>query len=48
MNTGAQLKYAIELMPEYFSEGRANPYLHILGIPVDELASEPIVIEITW
>ena len=48
MNTGKDLKYAIELLPEYFAEGRANTYLHISGIPVDELVNEPIVIEITW
>ena len=48
MNTGKQLDCSIDLLPEYFTGGRANPYLHITGIPVDELASEPIVIEITW
>lgn len=48
MNTGKDLKYAIELLPEYFAEGRANTYLHISEIPVDELVNEPIVIEITW
>lgn len=48
MNTGEQLSCAIEPLPEYYSYGRAKTYLHISGIPVDELASEPIVIEITW
>lgn len=48
MNTGEELQYAMEYLPEYFSEGRAKLYLHITGIPIDELASEPIVIEITW
>lgn len=48
MNTGEQLCCAIEALPEYYAEGRANQYLHITGIPVDELDGEPIVIEIIW
>lgn len=48
MNTGKELKFKYEPLPEYFSEGRAKYYLHISGIPVDDLASEPIVIEISW
>lgn len=48
MNTGKKLNFAYEPLPEYMSSGRANEYLHITGIPVDELAGEPIVIEIDW
>ena len=48
MNTGKNLSFSLELLPEYFSAGRANPYLHITGIPIDALANEPIVMEITW
>ena len=49
MNTGKALGAAIELLPEYFTPcGRAKPFLHITGVPVDDLASEPIVIEIEW
>lgn len=48
MNTGKPLKSSIDLLPEYFSAGRANPYLHITEIPIDDLADEPIVIEIDW
>ncbi len=50
MNTGEDLPFAIEPMPAYFAGGVgiAQEYLHIRGIPVDSLASEPIVIEVTW
>lgn len=50
MNTNQKLKYKIEILPEYFSKrGKAEDmYLHITGIPADELVSEPIVIEIEW
>ena len=48
LNTGTQLAASVDLLPEYFSAGMAQPFLHITGIPVDDLASEPIVIEIDW
>ncbi len=48
LNTGAELSAKVELLPEYFSDGRAMRYLHITGIPIDELSSEAIVIEIEW
>ena len=51
MNTGRQLPFASECLPEFFSgkTGEAEHiWLHIYGIPVDDLASEPIVIEVTW
>lgn len=51
LNTGKELKFEIERLPEYFSlkTGKADgEYLHITGIPIDKLQNEPIVIEITW
>ena len=48
LNTGKALPYAIDPLPEYFSNGQAQYFLHITGIPVDDLASEAIVIEIEW
>ena len=50
MNTGKQLSFKRELMPEYFvfDTGRAIEMLHISGIPIDTLEHEPIVLEIEW
>ncbi|MBQ9070811.1 MAG: alpha-L-fucosidase [Clostridia bacterium] len=49
LNTGKDLGYAIDMLPEYFTgSGIAMPYLHITGIPVDELENEAIVVEIEW
>ena len=51
MNTGEELPFAVEMLPEFFdgNTGKAEgAYLHISGIPVDDLASEPVVIEIQW
>jgi alpha-L-fucosidase len=50
LNTGKELEFAVERLPEFFDldTGIANFYLHITGIPVDDLASEAIVIEIDW
>ncbi len=48
MNTGEELKAAVDFLPEYMTGGRANSYLHITGIPVDDITSEPIVIEVEW
>ena len=48
MNTGERLTANIDLLPEYASNGQAKPFLHITGIPVDDLSNEPIVIEIEW
>jgi len=51
MNTGTTLPFAIERLPEFFNgkTGEADHiWLHIRGIPVDDLCSEPIVLEITW
>ncbi len=51
MNTGEALCFKEDVLPEYFSmdTGRAETvFLHITGIPIDELQSEPIVLEIEW
>ena len=50
MNTGERLVFREEILPEFFDgvTGRGNTYLHIRGIPVDKLESEPIVLEIEW
>ena len=49
LNTGALLPYAVERLPEFFNDGgTATLVLHIHGIPVDDLASEAIVIEVEW
>jgi len=49
-NTGTPLDTRIEPLPKYFSgkTGNTNDFLHIINIPVDELSTEPIVIEIQW
>lgn len=51
MNTGALLPCKAEVLPDYFN-GKTGVaeivFLHIRGIPVDDLASEPIVLEIDW
>lgn len=51
LNTGAKLNASIELLPEFFNgdTGKSeDKYLHISGIPIDDLQSEPIVLEIEW
>ena len=50
LNTGKELPFAVELLPEYYDRatGRACEFLHIWGIPVDDLASEAVVLEIEW
>ena len=50
LNTGAELSYAIEKTPDEFSmdTGVACTLLRIHGIPIDELASEAVVVEIEW
>lgn len=49
LNTGADLPFAAERLPEFFKNGVARHiYLHIRNIPVDDLPQEPIVIEIEW
>ena len=49
MNTGETLKASIDKLPEYSAtNGQAQYFLHISGIPVDDLANEPIVVEFEW
>ena len=51
MNTGENLPFKVDALPEYFNfyNGRAErEFLHIVNIPVDDLAGEAIVIEIEW
>ena len=51
MNTGSALSFKEEYLPELFGQGidpARKKCLHVAGIPVDALASEPIVIEIEW
>ena len=51
LNTGAELPFCVEVLPDYFNgeTGQAEQkFLHIRQIPVDELAFEPIVLEVTW
>ena len=47
-SVGEQLRAAIDMLPEYSANGLAVHHLHITGIPIDDLASEPVVIEIDW
>lgn len=50
MNTGEELPFEVCKLPEYLDDetGIAKTFLHIQGIPIDELESEPIVLEIKW
>lgn len=51
LNTGEELRFAEEVLPEYFDPetGKATQvFLNIRGIPIDNLENEPIVIEIEW
>lgn len=51
MNTGADLRYSIEILHDYFDIATGacdGEYLHIYNIPTDELLDQPIVIEIEW
>jgi alpha-L-fucosidase len=50
LNTGEELAFSFERLPEFFNgkTGRAEQeYLHITGIPIDELSDEAIVLEIS-
>jgi excinuclease ABC subunit A len=49
LNTGADLSFSFECLPEFFNgkTGKADhEYLHITGIPIDELSNEAIALEI--
>lgn len=49
MNSHTALPFDEIRLPAYYRDGRAlGPFLHIYDIPVDDYASEPIVIEIDF
>ena len=48
LNNRQKLEFKNELLPEYSMRGRATEFFRISGIPADDFASEPIVIEIEW
>ena len=49
LNTGKELVAAMEKMPHcHNADGTVFEVLHISGIPIDDLASEAVVIEIEW
>ena len=51
MNNGKLLDATIEYLPEFFNADNGkceDKYLHITGIPIDDFANEPIVLEIEW
>ena len=48
LNTGAALKTEVVFMPSSFWEGGHRNSLHVSGIPVDDLAGEPIVIRLEY
>lgn len=49
LNTNKELRAAIERMPHcHNADGTIYEVLHVSEIPIDELASEAIVIEIEW
>ncbi len=51
LNTGEELPFACERLPEFFNgkTGVAEHiFLHIRGIPADDLTGEPTVIEVEW
>ena len=49
LNNKKKLECEIVYMPSYFSDGRMDgEYLHIMGIPVNELAGEVIVIKLEF
>jgi len=48
LNTGASLKAEVVFMPSSFWEGGRRDSLHVSGIPVDDLAGEPVVIRLEY
>ena len=48
LNTGEYLEFKISKLPAYCEEGKPLEHLHVRGIPVDDLASEAIVLEVEW
>ena len=50
MNTDSQLPFAAEVLPEFMNKNGVaeHVFLHIRGIPIDELENEAVVLEIEW
>ncbi|MEE1239800.1 MAG: alpha-L-fucosidase [Acutalibacteraceae bacterium] len=50
LNTGKELPFKTEILPEFLDPdtGKGLEFLHIQKIPVDDLANEPIVVEVEW
>ena len=51
LNTGADLPFAVEPLPEYFDgeTGKAiEGHLHVYDIPIDDLVSEAVVLELEF
>lgn len=56
LNNGKKLSFEEDILPEFLDwkindgkgDGKGLKMLHIYGIPIDDFASEPIVIEIKW
>lgn len=51
VNSGCELKFLVEYMPEFLNPDRKETktkYLHIYDIPTDDYEKEPIIIEIEW
>ena len=51
MNTGEELPFRVQVQPDYFEGATCRAeqaFLRIYNIPVDDLAQEPIVLEIRW
>lgn len=50
MNNNTQIPFELDYLPE-FRNGKGicdAKFLHIMDIPVDDLSTEPIILEITW
>ncbi len=49
LNTGESIEAELEYMPFYFDKSEdKTPYLHLMGIPVNRLSGEIIVIRLTF
>ncbi|MBL8992563.1 MAG: hypothetical protein JNM63_04435 [Spirochaetia bacterium] len=45
MNTGKKLSAKVEVVP---TRWKSRPFLHIQGIPVDEITAEPIILKLEF
>ena len=48
LNTGTHPEFKVSMLPAYCEDGKPLEHLHVRGIPVDDLSSEAIVLEIEW